>query len=53
MDPNDTESIETATPAGMSDAAGLVGTASPETGGRVRSRLVPGWHLTDTERPAA
>ena len=46
MDPNDTEPIETATPAGMSDAAGLAGTASPETVGRVRSRLVSGWHFT-------
>ncbi len=32
MVPKDTEPIETATPAGMSDAAGLEGTASPETG---------------------
>ncbi len=46
MDPKNTEPIETATPAGMSDAAGLAGTASPETGGRVRSRLVSGWHFT-------
>ncbi len=30
----------------MSDAAGLAGTASPETSGRVRSRLVSGWHFT-------
>ena len=46
MDPNDIESIETETPAGMSDAAGRAGTASPEKGGRVRSRLVSGWHFT-------
>ena len=46
MDPNNTEPIETATPAGMSDAAGLADTASPEPGGRVRSRLVSGWHFT-------
>jgi hypothetical protein len=30
----------------MSDAVGLAGKASPETGGRVRSRLVSGWHFT-------
>ena len=46
MDPNDIESIETETPAGMSDAAGLAGTAFPETGRRVRNRLVSGWHFT-------
>jgi hypothetical protein len=46
MDPNDIESIETETPAGMSDAAGRAGTASPEKGGRVRSRLVSGWRFT-------
>jgi hypothetical protein len=46
MNPNNTEPTETATPAGMSDAPGLAGTASPETGGRVRSRLVAGWHFT-------
>ena len=45
MDPNDIEPIETATPAGMSNAAGPAG-ASPETGGRVRSRLVSGWRFT-------
>src|SRR5215212_11114442 len=44
--PNDTEPIETATPAGMNDAAGLAGTALPETGRRVRNRLVSGWHFT-------
>ena len=43
--PNDTEPIETATPAGMNDAAGLAGTALPETGRRVRSRLVSSWHF--------
>lgn len=46
MNPNNTESTETATPAGMSDAAGLAGTASPETGGRVRIRLVSSWRFT-------
>jgi hypothetical protein len=46
MDPNDIEPTETATPAGKSDAAGLAGTASPEKGGRVRSRLVSGWRFT-------
>jgi hypothetical protein len=30
MDPDDIEPIETATPAGISDAAGLAGTASPD-----------------------
>jgi hypothetical protein len=39
MTPNDTKPIETATPALMSEAAGFAGTASPKTGGRVRSRL--------------
>jgi hypothetical protein len=29
----------------MSDAAGLAGTTSPETGGRVRSCLVSGWRF--------
>jgi hypothetical protein len=46
MDPDDIESIETETPAGMSDVAGRAGTASPEKGGRVRSRLVSGWRFT-------
>ena len=46
MNPNNTEPTKTATPAGMSDAAGLAGTASPEKGGRVRSRLVSGWRFT-------
>jgi hypothetical protein len=45
MDPNDTEPIRTATPAGMGDTAGLAGAASPKTGGRVRSRLVSGRHF--------
>ena len=45
MDPNNTEPTETATPAGKSDAAGLAGTASPEKGGRVRSRLGAGWRF--------
>jgi hypothetical protein len=46
MDPNGIESIETETPAGMNDAAGRAGTASPEKGGRVRSRLVSVWRFT-------
>ena len=46
MDPNDIKPTETASPAGKSDAAGLAGTASPETGGRVRSHLVSGWRFT-------
>ena len=47
MDPNNTEPTETAAPAGMSAAAGLAGTASPEKkGSRGRSRLVSGWHFT-------
>jgi hypothetical protein len=46
MNSNNTEPTETATPARMSDAVGLAGTASSEKGGRVRSRLVSGWHFT-------
>jgi hypothetical protein len=46
MDPNNTGQTETATPARMSDAAGFAGTASPEKGGRVRSRLASGLHFT-------
>jgi hypothetical protein len=47
MDPKDTEPTETATPAGMGDAGGLAGTASPEKkSGRVRSRLASGWRFT-------
>lgn len=46
MNPNNTESIETVTPAGMSDAAGLAGTASPEMGGRLRGRFLSGWRFT-------
>jgi hypothetical protein len=46
MNPNHTESTESRTPAGVSDAAGLAGTASPETGGRFRSRLVSSWRFT-------
>jgi hypothetical protein len=34
-----------ATPTAMGEAAGLAGTASPETGGRVRGRLVSGWRF--------
>ncbi len=43
LNPNNIEPTETATPAGMSDAAGLAGTASPEMGGRLRGRLVSSW----------
>ncbi len=39
MNPN-TEPTATASPAGMREAAGLAGTASPETGERVRSRFL-------------
>ena len=46
MHPNDTEATETATAAGMSDAAGFARTASTDMGGRVRGRLVSGWHFT-------
>ena len=46
MDPNGIESIETETPAGMSDEARVAGTASPEEGDRIRSRLVSGWRFT-------
>jgi hypothetical protein len=35
-----------ATPTAMGDAAQPAGTASPETGGRVRGRLVSGWRFT-------
>ena len=40
-----TEMDKPATPAAMGDAAGPAGTASPETGGRVRGRLVSGWRF--------
>jgi hypothetical protein len=46
MNPNDTEATETATAAGMSDAAGFSRAASRVTGGRVRGRLVSGWRFT-------
>jgi hypothetical protein len=46
MDSNNTELTDTGTHAGKSDAAGLAGTASPEKGGPVRSRLVSGWRFT-------
>jgi flagellar biosynthetic protein FliP len=46
MNPNNIEPIETATPAGMSDAAGLAAPASPEMGGRLRGRLLSGWRFT-------
>jgi hypothetical protein len=39
MNPNNTESTETATLVGMSKAAVRTDTASPEAGGRVRGRL--------------
>jgi hypothetical protein len=43
---NGTEPYEPANPTAMGDAAQLAGTASPETGGRVRGRLVSGWRFT-------
>jgi hypothetical protein len=46
MDPKNTELLETATPAGMGDARGSAGTASPETVGRVRRRLGVAWSFT-------
>jgi hypothetical protein len=46
MNSNNIEPKETATPAGMSDAAGLAGVAPPEAGGRGRVRLVSGWRFT-------
>ena len=46
MNFNNTEPIATATPAGMSDAAGCPGTASPDTDGRVRGRLASSWRVT-------
>ena len=47
MNPNNTESTETATPAGMSKAAVRTETASPEAGGRIRRwlRLGAGWRF--------
>ena len=44
--PHGTATGGPATPTAMGDAAQLPGTASPETGGRVRGRLVSGWHFT-------
>jgi hypothetical protein len=46
MNLNNFELVKTATPMGMRDRAELASTPSPETGGRVRSRLVAGWHFT-------
>ncbi len=46
MNPNNTESTETASLAATSEAEGLAATAPPETRGRVRRRLVSGWHFT-------
>jgi hypothetical protein len=46
LKPDYTEVTETANPAGTSDVAWPAGTASEETGGRVRGRLVSGWHFT-------
>jgi hypothetical protein len=40
VDPNNIEPIEMATPAWMSDVAGLGAAASPETGGLLRGRLL-------------
>jgi fatty acid desaturase len=45
-DTNGTEPNGPATPTAMGDAAQLADTASPETGGRVRDRLVSGWRFT-------
>jgi len=44
-DTNGTEPNGPATPTAMGDAAQLADTASPETGGRVRDRLVSGWRF--------
>ena len=46
MDTNGTEPNGPATPTAMGDAAEPAGTASPETGGRGRARLVSGWRFT-------
>ena len=46
MNPNSARSIETVPPAVMSGSAELADTASPETGRRIRSRLVSGWRFT-------
>jgi hypothetical protein len=46
VNPNDTEANETATAAGMSDAAEFSRAASRVTGGRVRGRIVSGWRFT-------
>jgi flagellar biosynthetic protein FliP len=46
MNPSDIEPTETASLVGISQSARLAGTTSPETVGRVRRRLVPGWHFT-------
>jgi hypothetical protein len=45
MDPNNTEPTDAGSRAGKSDAAELAGTASPEKGGRVHSRLISGWRF--------
>ena len=45
VNPNDTEANETATAAGMSDAAGF-SRAARVTGGQVRGGLVSGWRFT-------
>ena len=41
-----TEPNEPAVPTAMGGAAELAGTASPETGGRLRGRLASGWRFT-------
>jgi hypothetical protein len=43
MNPDDRRATETVCPAG--EAAGTLGAAPPETGGRVRSRLATGWRF--------
>jgi hypothetical protein len=45
LNPNNTEAIETRTPAEMGDTGGLAGVASMETGGRVRGRLLSVWRF--------
>jgi flagellar biosynthetic protein FliP len=46
MNPKDTKLTEAASLVRMSESARFAGTTSPETVGRVRRRLVSGWHFT-------
>lgn len=46
MNPNKSESTETASLAGMGDAARLAGTASPRSDGKARRYLGAGWRFT-------